>query len=113
MFLNLSLFVKQKLHLVVINLASCEMCGREIYGRPISIKIEGAELSVCPACSKHGQKVVKSKPKPSASRMRAPVRSAAPPTKTYTSRPSRDRMEEKQLVPDYSERIRRIQRTNI
>lgn len=81
------------------------MCGREIYGRPINIKIEGAELDVCPACAKHGQKVVKTKPKVSTTRTRAPVQQSR-----TTSRPSpakiQSRDEGKELVPDYNERIR-------
>ncbi|TFG10712.1 TIGR00270 family protein [Candidatus Heimdallarchaeota archaeon] len=82
------------------------MCGREIYGKPISIKIEGAELSVCPACAKHGKRVDKPKPKPVSSRGRAPVRTSPPPSRTFSSQKSRDTRTENQLVPDYHERIR-------
>ena len=38
------------------------MCGQEINTRPINIQIEGAELLVCPSCSKHGKPVVKPAP---------------------------------------------------
>ena len=90
----------------MIELSTCEMCGREIFGRPISIKIEGAELSVCPACAKHGKRVDKPKPKPAVSRTRAPVQSSSTPSRTFSSHKPRDTRAEKQLVGDYNERLR-------
>jgi len=82
------------------------MCGREIFGRPIIIKIEGAELSVCPACAKHGKRVDKPKPKPTSSRAQAPVRASSTPSRTFTPQRTRYTRAEKQLVSDYHERIR-------
>ena len=32
----------------------CEVCGRKIYGKPYKVMIEGAKLTVCSQCSKHG-----------------------------------------------------------
>ncbi|MGC8999213.1 MAG: multiprotein bridging factor aMBF1 [Candidatus Bathyarchaeia archaeon] len=32
----------------------CEVCGRKIHGKPIRAIIEGAKLTVCSECSKHG-----------------------------------------------------------
>lgn len=32
----------------------CEVCGRKIYGEPCRVVIEGAKLTVCNGCSKHG-----------------------------------------------------------
>jgi len=32
----------------------CEVCGRKIYGSPYKVMIEGAKLTVCNECSKHG-----------------------------------------------------------
>jgi len=32
----------------------CEVCGRKIYGNPYRVIIEGAKLTVCNECSKHG-----------------------------------------------------------
>ncbi len=89
-----------------MKLATCEMCGREIFGRPITIKIEGAELSVCPACAKHGKRVDKPKPKPAISRIQTPPRSSSTPSRTFSSRQSAGTKADKQLVPDYNERIR-------
>jgi len=33
----------------------CEVCGRKIHGAPIRSLIEGAKLTVCIECSKHGR----------------------------------------------------------
>ena len=33
----------------------CEVCGRKIHGAPIRAVIEGAKLTVCVECSKHGK----------------------------------------------------------
>ena len=33
----------------------CEVCGRKIHGVPIRAEIEGAKLTVCIECSKHGK----------------------------------------------------------
>ena len=33
----------------------CEVCGRKIHGTPIRAVIEGAKLTVCVECSKHGK----------------------------------------------------------
>lgn len=33
----------------------CEVCGRKIHGAPIRALIEGAKLTVCVECSKHGR----------------------------------------------------------
>ena len=33
----------------------CEVCGRKIHGTPIRAVIEGAKLTVCIECSKHGK----------------------------------------------------------
>jgi len=32
----------------------CEVCGRKIRGKPCRVIIEGAKLTVCSACAKHG-----------------------------------------------------------
>ncbi|MEM3442444.1 MAG: multiprotein bridging factor aMBF1 [Candidatus Bathyarchaeia archaeon] len=43
----------------------CEVCGRKILGKPIRVIIEGAKLTVCNACSKHGTIIQEeSTPKP-------------------------------------------------
>ena len=37
------------------NSLRCEVCGRKIHGAPIRALIEGAKLTVCIECSKHGK----------------------------------------------------------
>jgi putative transcription factor len=32
----------------------CEVCGRKIFSKPFRVVIEGAKLTVCSECSKHG-----------------------------------------------------------
>lgn len=32
----------------------CEVCGRKIHGKPVKALIEGAQLTVCGECAKHG-----------------------------------------------------------
>jgi putative transcription factor len=36
----------------------CEVCGRKIHSAPITAVIEGARLTVCTECSKHGKIVI-------------------------------------------------------
>jgi putative transcription factor len=38
-----------------VKLVRCEVCGRKIHGNPIRAEIEGAKLTVCIECSKHGR----------------------------------------------------------
>jgi putative transcription factor len=56
----------------------CEVCGRKIFGNPLRVMIEGAKLTVCGECSKHGTIVWEEpKPKTTTSKTRAilqPVR---------------------------------------
>jgi putative transcription factor len=33
----------------------CEVCGRKIHGDPVRANIEGAKLTVCAECAKHGK----------------------------------------------------------
>lgn len=44
----------------------CEVCGRKIHGKPYKVIIEGAKLTVCDDCSKHGKLTWKEEPKPKA-----------------------------------------------
>ncbi|MEM3596600.1 MAG: multiprotein bridging factor aMBF1 [Candidatus Bathyarchaeia archaeon] len=41
----------------------CEVCGRKIYGKPCNVMIEGAKLTVCNECAKHGKPILEEKPK--------------------------------------------------
>ncbi len=44
---------------------NCEICGKPIYGKPITIEVDGAYLKVCDECAKYG-KVVNLKNRPGA-----------------------------------------------
>jgi putative transcription factor len=33
----------------------CEVCGREIRGRPVEVKIEGTQMRTCPGCARFGR----------------------------------------------------------
>jgi putative transcription factor len=66
----------------------CEVCGRKIFGDPHKVVIEGAKLTVCVECSKHGKTTWEEEvPKQSTStKMRIPlslaqfqIRKASPP----------------------------------
>ena len=41
----------------------CEVCGRKIHGSPIRALIEGAKLTVCSECSRHGKIIREEEPK--------------------------------------------------
>jgi len=40
----------------------CEVCGRKIRDEPVRTVIEGAKLTVCIECSKHGQVIIREQP---------------------------------------------------
>ncbi|MEM2994413.1 MAG: multiprotein bridging factor aMBF1 [Candidatus Bathyarchaeia archaeon] len=44
----------------------CEVCGGKIHGKPYRVIIEGAKLTVCVRCSKHGVATWEEEPKPMA-----------------------------------------------
>jgi putative transcription factor len=44
----------------------CEVCGRKIREAPMRVVIEGAKLTVCTECSKHGKSTWEEQPKPTA-----------------------------------------------
>ena len=54
----------------------CEVCGHKIHTEPITAIIEGAKLTVCVECSKHGKIVHQEEvalPKPSLKKPKAPM----------------------------------------
>jgi len=62
----------------------CEVCGRKIYGSPYKVMIEGAKLTVCNECSKHGTIVREEKaPKP----IMLKPRSMSQPLKIQSKKP--------------------------
>lgn len=63
----------------------CEVCGRKIFGKPCRVVIEGAKLTVCNECSKHGTTVWEeappkfSVPKPKAVPQHSKIQGKKPP----------------------------------
>ncbi|GAH34583.1 unnamed protein product [marine sediment metagenome] len=90
-------------------MVTCEMCGIEIFSRPITIEIEGAVLLVCPSCAKHGKQVTK--PKPKKKGFSGTKTTSSLQSRTSTRQPSRQyrslsEVDSKELTSDYDERIR-------
>jgi putative transcription factor len=62
----------------------CEVCGRKIHTDPVRAVIEGAKLTVCVECSKHGKVIVHEEaaalqPSPTKSYVHIPVIMKKPP----------------------------------
>jgi len=62
----------------------CEVCGRKIYRKPYKVMIEGAKLTVCHECSKHGT-IVWEEPTPKAMTSNAKV--SLQPLKIQSKKP--------------------------
>jgi len=80
----------------------CEVCGRKIHSDPIRANIEGATLTVCVECSKHGKVVyadaVASQPSPTKSYTKIPTIMKKPPVAQVQITT--------ELVDDYATKIR-------
>jgi len=83
----------------------CEVCGRKIFGKPLKVIIEGAKLTVCTDCSKHGKIIWEEDPAPKTAAVKAKASFSpaqfqikkAPPPRVDTSL---------ELVHDYDAVIR-------
>ncbi|MGC9208318.1 MAG: multiprotein bridging factor aMBF1 [Nitrososphaeria archaeon] len=75
---------------------NCEICGKPIFGKPITIEVDGAYLKVCAECAKYGR-VVKHVPQ-------NPPISQAP--RTGSHRPQEE--EDYELVENYGRIIKEI-----
>jgi putative transcription factor len=80
----------------------CEVCGRKIHTAPITAVIEGARLTVCVECSKHGKIVTSDEntPKPAVkSSVRIPfvVQKKKPEVRVEITQ---------EIIEDYSQKIR-------
>lgn len=82
----------------------CEVCGREIYGKPYTALIEGAKLMVCSECSKHG-KIVWEEPKPQVSSPK-PKTLRPPPLKIQTNKPQENVTQSMELVEGFDLKIK-------
>lgn len=85
----------------------CEVCGRKIHGKLHRVMIEGAKLTVCSRCAKHGKAVwEEAKPKTPMPRMTAPLRWLT--LKTKSKKPSQATMESAlELTENFDAKIRR------
>jgi len=63
------------------NQLRCEVCGRKIHGKPYRALIEGAKLTVCLECSKHGT-IVKEEAKPKTMALKPKVNLSSQTSKT-------------------------------
>ena len=82
----------------------CEICGREIYGKPNRSIVEGAKLILCSECAQFASSSWKPEfrqPKPMISKAKNPL--MYPQNIRKPSQASR----ELELVEDYSQRIRK------
>lgn len=82
----------------------CEVCGRKIHGEPIRSLIEGAKLTVCHECSKHGT-IIYEEPKPATNSSRP--RATRVPLTIVAKKPSRTIVDTSiELVENFSGKIR-------
>jgi putative transcription factor len=82
----------------------CEVCGRKIHGKPYKVIIEGARLTVCDDCSKHGKLTWEEEPKPKvAVKPRGPKPVLKVQVKSQQIMPREATLE---LVDDFDSRIR-------
>jgi putative transcription factor len=82
----------------------CEVCGRQIFGRPYNVIIEGAKLLVCSECAKSSlstRKYVPEKPRASIRRVRPPTRQTKTSQRTQTGM-----LEDSVIIEGYGKRIR-------
>jgi putative transcription factor len=80
----------------------CEVCGRKIHSDPVRANIEGAKLTVCLECSKHGKVIYEeadvSQPSPTKSYIHIPVIMKKPPVAQVQI--------SQEVVEDYAAKIR-------
>lgn len=89
----------------------CEVCGRKIHDNPNKVVIEGAKLTVCRECAKHGTSTWSEAPKPKVELQKPNLSpsvlastSRPIPIKKRVSQPKVDTTQE--IVEDYGEVIR-------
>jgi putative transcription factor len=82
----------------------CEVCGRKIHSSPIRAEIEGAKLTVCVECSKHGKIIWEEDP---TLKREVPNKPLTPISVRTTKRKSEASVDVSQeLVEDYYSKIR-------
>jgi len=83
----------------------CEVCGRKIHSSPIRALIEGAKLTVCVECSKHGKIIWEEDP---ALRGETPKRTLTPISLRTQKRKNTENTVEitQELIEGYDSKIR-------
>jgi len=85
----------------------CEVCGRKIHGKPVKALIEGAKLTVCSECSKHGMIIWEEETKQTATIKPKPKVTQAPTLKAQTTGKAQTVLGGTlELVDDYDVRVR-------
>jgi putative transcription factor len=80
----------------------CEVCGRRIHGAPIRALIEGAKLTVCIECSKHGRVIREEE-----TAERTPKKALAPMPFIQRKKPPQAKVDiTKEIVEGYDLKIR-------
>ena len=82
----------------------CEVCGRKIHTDPITAVIEGARLTVCLECSKHGKIVTQNEYTPKTKPVGKP--SAHIPVMTQKKKTEIQVQITQEIIEDYSMKIR-------
>jgi putative transcription factor len=86
----------------------CPICGSVIWGKGQKVLLEGAKITVCQACAKHGQKI-KSSHTSSQTKLSGDFRQKKPQQRV---RRKVDGLMEMELVSDYTRKIRSARNAN-
>ncbi|MDI6847165.1 MAG: multiprotein bridging factor aMBF1 [Candidatus Bathyarchaeia archaeon] len=82
----------------------CEVCGRKIHGKPCRVIIEGAKLTVCSKCAKHGTAYWE-EPKPKTTALEP--KTWFPPLKVKSKKPPKTTVDTTlELVENFDVKIR-------
>lgn len=85
----------------------CEVCGQKIRGKPVRVIIEGAKLTVCNECSKHGTVVWEEPKQPLATpKLKAKITKPAVPSKVNEAVKNRGFESTLELVEGFDVKIR-------
>ncbi len=84
----------------------CEVCGRKIHTEPLTAIIEGAKLTVCVECSKHGKVILHEEADISTPQRLSPTRSTAPLPVLQRKPPVAAVQITQEIVEDYANKIR-------
>jgi len=84
----------------------CEVCGRKIHGKPYKVMIEGARLTVCGKCAKHGT-IAWEEAKPKTARLKPRI-TIHLPSKIQSKKPPPQRATEStlELAENFDVKIR-------